>query len=569
MAQPGRDYSHMDYDRVMEQRRKRARIAGTKFSKLHDWSDWGAARIERGTPWSRDTFGVTARSANPGQKAIRKMSGFTGRGIYVSPQVSGSGSYNFWKAFTGKKNRNLVGHLARTAIDDIAGRGAYDTSSVVTHGNNLIHGHQGGKPAHFSHSGDETGAVTITHKEYLTDLYGPTVGTAFQVQGISLNPALQSSFPFLSQIAMNYEEYEFIQLIFEYRSTTTDIGSSTSGQCGTVIMATNYNSASPLFTDKGSMMEYAHAHSCKSTEHMVHGVECDPKKSASISNVLYTRSNPVVSGQDLKTYDLGLFQVGLANLPSGYANQAIGELWVSYKVLLRKPKLFSSRGLDIDLDAFYNPSVTSAVSPVPTSSFWSAQQNNIGCLFEPGITYDYSGTTNPVQSRSTAALQLSVTFPANAAGNFRITVQCLVSVSAGGTLPYTAGSPKLLGNLNPIYDLVPVGGASAGTTFAANNCTAYASNVITAATVYTWTYQTDVFVRPATGIAYGVGTTQPNGTAYSGGSNIIAFGFTSGTLCTCSNTMVRVEQYGANSLSSTSARITWVKQDGTSTTLAN
>jgi hypothetical protein len=34
----------------------------------------------------------------------------------------------------------------------------------------------------------------------------------FQNQSILLNPGLEASFPWLSQVAQNFEEYEFVQL---------------------------------------------------------------------------------------------------------------------------------------------------------------------------------------------------------------------------------------------------------------------------------------------------------------------------------------------------------------------
>jgi hypothetical protein len=264
---------------------------------------------------------------------------------------------------------------------------------------------------------DETGAFTITHREYLTDIYAPGtagsgVATAFSSQSFALNPALQSSFTFLSQVAQNFDEYQFHQLLFHYRSTTTDIGNSTTGQCGTIIMACNYNAAAPAFVDKQSMMEYAHAVSCKVTESLSFGVECDPAKSAAGATSLYTRSNPVVTGQDLKTYDIGLFQVAVANCPAAYNGLPIGELWVEYKCSFRKPKLFASRGLDCDADEFYISSSLGAT--MSGANWWGAvaddqfalkgQQNNIGCV---------------VVSTAPGA---SLTFPANYTGNVRVTV---------------------------------------------------------------------------------------------------------------------------------------------------
>jgi hypothetical protein len=320
------------------------------------------------------------------------------------------------------------------------GRGEYANlhSGDVTHHNNLVAGGASSNsiPA-FTGSGDETGAVCITHSEYMGDIYAPgtagsTTITPFSIQSWSLNPGLEASFPFLSQIACNYAEYEFVQLIFHYRSTTTDVGSSTTGQCGTIIMATQYNASAALWQDKQEMMQAAHAMDCKVTEHMTHGVECDPAKTA-LSTERYVRANPVIKDEDKKTYDHGTFQVALCNCPPAYNGLPVGELWVSYKVMLRKPKLFVTRGLSIDKDSY----VCRAAAPLSAtmsatqwfgaaaSTFARAQQNNIGCLVEP------LGTAVTQPGISAGQKVVLLTFPASYTGNVKITVRIVGTVITG------------------------------------------------------------------------------------------------------------------------------------------
>jgi hypothetical protein len=284
-------------------------------------------------------------------------------------------------------------------VNTIRGSGLYQGSGAYTNTNNIIEGGlgtydpvAGGSLKQVTGSYDETGAFCISNKEYVSDVFGPGVAggpaIAFQNTAYPLNPALQSVFIWLSQIACNFEEYEFKQLLFHYRSTVSEATNNTSGQVGTVIMATNYNSALSNFADKQTMIEYAHAASCRITDHMTHGVECDPTKSALGNGILYTRANPVITGQDLKTYDLGKFQLAISNCPAAYNGFPIGELWVEYVCELRKPKVFSSRALDTDQDIFCTPNAatTSYVggSPLGTTlgvpaSLFTGQQNNIGC----------------------------------------------------------------------------------------------------------------------------------------------------------------------------------------------
>lgn len=492
-----------------------------KFNKLYPWSTHGAARIQRGTPQNIAQFGVDLKHANAAQKALRKKTGYTGRG-------------GFWDVFQGVEqaaDRFLTSGVpkvlnAAQGFKKLLGKGLYTghggyTSTDLVHGNNLMlsdHASSNSIP-HFEGIGDETGSIVITHREYIGDIYGPS--TAFNVQSYALNPGIQSTFPWLSQIACNYDEYEFVQMVWSWRSTTTDIGTSTNGQCGTVIMATNYNAASAPFTDKGAMLDYAHAHSCKTTEHMEHGVECDPAKSA-LTTTLYVRSNPVVSGQDLKTYDHGLFQIAVANSPSGFANNSLGELHVHYKVILRKPKLFVTRGLEIDQDQFATSSILASATATTTniigtvaspSTLFSNQQNNIGTLITPTAT------------------GLVITFPASYSGNLELYIcisvlEILTSVFSINSISYGGNVVGIKETFNSFGQ--PVSGSS--------------SNVlpIGAAVGSQYLYRQRVFVKSATG---GTNNTITIGTT--GGGNKV-------------QTFINISQYNGYGLTTANDLPTWI-----------
>jgi hypothetical protein len=237
--------------------------------------------------------------------------------------------------------------------------------------------------------------------------------------------------------------------VWTFRSTTSDIGSSTTGQVGTVILATNYNPDQPLFTDKKTMMEYYGAASVKATESLLSGVECDAKK-LSGSSGKYVRTNPVLSNTDLKSYDAGVFQVAVANTPTAYANLSLGELWVSYTVVLRKPKFYSTLGFGIGRDLFVSGgSETAALLMGPQVSLLNGLQNNIGCA----VTL----TSNTMK----------ITFPANYSGNIAISFNS--ETSGGGTcFVWTIAtawvtSTTLAGNVKAIKDIYGAGAASADT----------------------------------------------------------------------------------------------------------
>jgi hypothetical protein len=285
--------------------------------------------------------------------------------------------------------------------------------------------------------------VVISRREYVSEIFGPPLGTgqAFTLQSFPINPGLERTFPWLSQIAQNYDEYEIHQLVFTFKSTTTESTSATNGQVGMVILCTNYNAAAANFQDKAEMQQYSGVASARLTESCQHFVECDPtKNSGSIGE--YIRANPVIESQDLKTYDHGKFQIAVANAANEYANVSLGELWVSYTVLLRKPKFFVALGLGITKDIFVSNGNETIAAPfgsvltttgliVPTTLLLG-QQNNLGSLLQ-----------------NSAGNKITITFPASYRGYLKV----LFTIDGTGLTTSNSVDATVTGNVATIKDI--------------------------------------------------------------------------------------------------------------------
>lgn len=179
--------------------------------------------------------------------------------------------------------------------------------------------------------------TVIRHREFIQDVQaGALLGSysAFDITSLEINPGNAAMFPWLSQIAQNYEQYRFHGLIFEFK--TTSGSSSSTPMLGTVIMATQYNSLSTAFTNKQQMENYEFAGSTVPSTNLIHPIECDPKETQcnGIFNVKGTAAN---NGGDLRLYNLGTFNIATVGLP--VAQEIPGELWVSYDICLMKPRL--------------------------------------------------------------------------------------------------------------------------------------------------------------------------------------------------------------------------------------
>lgn len=215
-----------------------------------------------------------------------------------------------------------VGRWLGTGIGSIFGSGDYTLSGSAPAYNVMTNGSQIPK---FSTTRQTN---IVCHREYLGDITGTA---AFTNRSYPLNPGMDVTFPWLSSLAGNYQEYKFHGLVFEFRSLITDF--VTSGSPGVVVMSTNYNADAPVYTTKQQMENAEFAVATKPTINLMHGVECADQQT--ILPQRYVRNGDVPSGQDLRLYDTGNFQFATSANPV----QDLGELWVSYCVEFFKPIL--------------------------------------------------------------------------------------------------------------------------------------------------------------------------------------------------------------------------------------
>jgi len=214
----------------------------------------------------------------------------------------------------------VAGHGLGTIVNKIWGNGDYQINN-----NSLL----SGQIPVFKSNDRET---VIAHREYIGDITG---STAFNNTAYIINPGLAQTFPWLSQVAAYYEQYEMLGLIFEYRPTSGTSVASANTALGVVVMATDYDVANPNFNSKQQMDSYEFSSSDVPYCKIIHPVECAPREKT--LGVQYIRTGAVPAGEDLRFYDLGLFQIASQGQQSGVST--IGELWVSYHVRLLKPRI--------------------------------------------------------------------------------------------------------------------------------------------------------------------------------------------------------------------------------------
>lgn len=436
-------------------------------------------RISMRIPTSDDTFrryGLSARVATPQQLADRIADGYTGQGRYKRNgrmRMRGKGGFwgDLWNGTAGIRStigRSLRGGSAG-AWGSAAGHAmqALGVGEYVT--NDLVNG-GGGQPGSGipSFSPGQEGSVIVSHEEYLCDVFGPAANT-FENKSYPVNPGLETSFPWLAQIAQNYDEYTIHQLMYTYRSSVAPLGASGSGQVGSVIMATQYNPEEDPFTNKGAMLQYASSRSARVIDGMIHGVECNPNMNSGAPGK-FVRTGPVRNGIDLKSYDVGTFNMAIDGVPPQYQGQSIGELYVSYTVELRKPRLYEAQGFGIQRSLFVIPwqaTPLPIIDPMgsslrsPNQKLLQGQQNDLGIMIDGFDGPDWAQL--PAISPTSQATCFSVKFPDALYGTFKVTVTAQGNQLGNPTVPPAPPQPirwigetywSSTGNVTPVRDMI-------------------------------------------------------------------------------------------------------------------
>lgn len=293
-----------------------------------------------------------------------------------------------------------VGRDLGAAMSKWLGSGDYEVST-----NSLVA--KGGSSIPMMHK--EGQSVIIRHKEFITEVRG---STSFTVQrSINLNPGMSASFPWLSAIASNFQEYRVRGMVFHYIPSSGTAVSGTNPALGTVMMQTSYRATDTVPTDKVELLNEYWSSESPPFESFIHPIECDPKENP--YNVQYVRSGNVPSGDSILLYDLGTTHIATSGqLASG---NVLGDLWCTYEVELKKPQIRSNVLAAAQYDSF------SASAPT--------------------FAQPFAGTVSHVNNTFTTTVGTnSLTIPAYVYGTF--SVQFVMTTSGlsgsfGSTLTFT------------------------------------------------------------------------------------------------------------------------------------
>ena len=248
---------------------------------------------------------------------------------------SGDYSYNYVGdtpyASVGKHLGSMVGagywgEMLGHGIGRILGSGDYETGPMVKQ-NPLVNTSD---VPQFAASGR---ANVVAHRDFLGDVITSGSANTFKLQSYVVNAGNRTTFPWLSTVAQNYEQYRLLGVVFMFKSTSGDSVGSVNTSLGTVILSTDYNVSSPNYKNKIEMENAEFAISAKASISQMHAIECDVSDRP-VSNY-FVRTGALPTGQDPKWYDFCNFQIATTGFQGTSVN--VGELWVTYAVEFLKP----------------------------------------------------------------------------------------------------------------------------------------------------------------------------------------------------------------------------------------
>lgn len=227
-------------------------------------------------------------------------------------------------------------------------------------------------------------STRITHRESL----GPVIptGTSFQtvIGPLAVNPGQAGSFPWLSNIAQQYETYapkrrakmHAIRYVYESRCSTAT--------AGTVCMVTNYDSAESAFTSLAQAENYRGSTCLQpwAIKPVAHELEVDSMRDYARH---YVRPGAAAANTDIKTYDVGNFSL----ICSGCPNTQIGELFVEYDLDFFDPRVTVPVGANLPM-AHIVSGASSATAAAPLTGGSIREGSNL-----PGLTFTNTTITIP------------------------------------------------------------------------------------------------------------------------------------------------------------------------------
>jgi hypothetical protein len=215
-------------------------------------------------------------------------------------------------------------------------------------------------------------SLRVHHREYIGDVVSSGSANTFDVNSYVINPGDPITFPWLSGIASQYDQWQPNGIVFAFKSTSATFN-GTDQSLGTVILASDYDTLDLTYSSKQEMENSEFAVSGASYQSILHPVECNISERP--LKMLYVRKGQQTPADSVKFYDLCNTQVATAGISGTNVN--VGELWVTYDISFYKEQLGNGAyGSGILEYAASNTVGIAAATPFGTSANRTVKTSN-------------------------------------------------------------------------------------------------------------------------------------------------------------------------------------------------
>ena len=104
---------------------------------------------------------------------------------------------------------------------------------------------------------------------------------------------------------------------------------------------------------------------------------------------MFVLKSQLINDQDIKTYDLGRFQIASQGIPCSGSALSLGELWVTYQIRFLKPRVsdyLDSGYARLSHDPAVQPAGSNPFDPNPLTA-WVKRSDNIGVTIVDADTF--------------------------------------------------------------------------------------------------------------------------------------------------------------------------------------
>jgi len=324
----------------------------------------------------------------------------------------------------------LGNRKAGDAIGGILGR-VFGTGDYYVKSNSLaVHGIATDSAPTFTRAGR---GMRVTHREFLGTVVAHATAGQFKNTSYLLNPGNPVAFPWLSNIAANFDQWQPNGIVVTYKNMSSSYSGTAS--LGTVVIASDYDVFDDIYSNKIEMENSEFCVSANCATDILHPVECNLNER--FTRVLNVRDGSIPSGDNKRFYDLCNLQVATQGAT---ANQFCGELWISYDITFYKEQIPKSL-----VDRSYTMFLASNVNYTPSTSMLYLTNSQLITTLPNGDSYngDYLTALNAWGSGtdwlhviSTSTANMCFYFPVLSAGTIfmiRVWINGATNTNVGPT----------------------------------------------------------------------------------------------------------------------------------------